>query len=109
MWWLESAPLVLNLGVVGVGGERTSSLLGVRLGGPGLLSLYWVCCGWQTSGVEGDVGTGGDGLGIKDVSFVVNCVGRDVCGFFGGCDNGISLVRIEGRSDECVGGTGRAS
>jgi len=100
---------VLNLGVVGVGGERTSSLLGVRLGGPGLLSLYWVCCGWQTSGVEGDVGTGGDGLGIKDVSFVVNCVGRDVCGFFGGCDNGISLVRIEGRSDECVGGTGRAS
>ena len=109
MWWLESAPQVLNLGVVGVGGERTSSLLGVRLGGPGLLSLYWACCCWQTNGVDGDVGTGGDGLEIKDVSFVVSCVGRDVCGFFGGCDSGLSLVRSEGRRDEGVGGTGRAS
>jgi len=59
--------------------------------------------------VEGEVGTGGDGLEIKGVSFVVSCVGRDVCGFFGGCDNGLSLVRSDGRREEGVGGTGLAS
>lgn len=59
--------------------------------------------------MDGDVETGGDGLEIKDVSCAVICDGRDICEFFGGCDNGLSFVRSEGRRDDGVGGTGRAS
>ena len=36
VWRFESPPLTYDLGVVGVGGERRSSLLGVRFGAAGL-------------------------------------------------------------------------